>query len=47
MSNNNQIQNNSLISEQVNSMGGNFDIDRKKLTMKGAYAYDEGKRSCY
>ena len=44
ISNNNKIQNNSLISEQVNSMGGNFDIDQKKLTMKGAYAYDEGKK---
>lgn len=44
ISNNNQIQNNSLISEQVNSMGGNFDIDQKKLTMKGAYAYDEGRK---
>jgi hypothetical protein len=44
MSNNGKVQNNSLISEQVNKMGGNFDIDQKKLTMKGAYAYAEGKK---
>ena len=44
ISNNGKVQNHSLISEQVSKMGGNFDIDQKKLTMKGVYAYDEGKK---
>ena len=36
------IRANELISAQVNSQGGNFDVDEKKLSGEGALAYKQG-----
>ena len=36
------IKANDLVSEQVRSQGGNFDLDKKKLTGTGAIAYKQG-----
>ena len=39
-----KINNNSMITAHVAKSGGNFDIDRKKLTGKGMRAYDDAER---
>tara|TARA_B100001142_G_scaffold261821_1_gene264623 strand:- start:268 stop:1044 length:777 start_codon:yes stop_codon:yes gene_type:complete len=39
-----KINNNSMITTHVAKGGGNFDIDRKKLTGKGVYAYEDAER---
>lgn len=39
-----KINNNSMITAHVAKGGGNFDIDRKKLTGKGVYAYEDAER---
>ena len=39
-----KINDNSMITAHVAKSGGNFDIDRKKLTGKGMYAYDDAER---
>ena len=33
-----------MITAHVAKSGGNFDIDRKKLTGKGVYAYEDAER---
>ena len=39
-----KIDNNSMITAHVSKNGGNFDINRKKLTGKGVYAYADAER---
>ena len=39
-----KINDNSMITAHVAKSGGNFDIDRKKLTGKGMYAYQDAER---
>jgi hypothetical protein len=40
--NDRNITQNKLVSEDVNAVGGNFDVDKKKLTGIGAEAYQQG-----
>ena len=39
-----KVNRNSMVTVELNNSGGNFDLDIRKLSMKGAYAYDEGKK---
>ena len=41
---NGRVKRNSMVTVELNESGGNFDLDVRKLSMKGAYAYDEGKK---
>jgi len=41
---NGSVERNSMVTVELNESGGNFDLDVRKLSMKGAYAYDEGKK---